>query len=276
MSPTNSYFSKSLEKGLKILSLFNRNVPALSQTEISRMMGLNTTSTFRYINTLVEMGYLEKDESTKLVRPSIFCLAFCNNLMGATDHHRLIKAMVDDVYNHHNITIDVALAVDDDVMRIYHREAADTLTYSLPDFTRNCLHNTALGKAYLSALPEEELTARVKSLKLTVKTAHTIVDQEVLLKELLNAKKNHYALAVEEYLPGLIAIAAPLINPHTLKSIGAVSFDFSVLQRDPSAVVEQYSQIIIDLAAKISTVVPVNGQLANERQNFTTQTNSYD
>jgi DNA-binding IclR family transcriptional regulator len=264
MSPANSYFSKSLEKGLKILSLFNRNVSALSQKEISKRMGLNTTSTFRYINTLVEMGYLEKDESTKLVRPSIFCLAFCNNLMMATDHYRLIKGLVDDVYNRHNITIDVALSVDDDMMRIYRREAADTMTYTLPDFTRNCLHNTALGKAYLSVLPEAELKERVKSLQLTSKTGNTIVDQEVLLRELLDARKLHYALSVEEYLVGLIAIAAPLVNPYTSRSIGSVSFDFSVLQRDPTAVVEQYSQIIIDLAAKISAVIPLDGQLTNK------------
>ena len=62
------------------------------------------TSTFRYINTLVEMGYLEKDDATKMVRPTIFCLAFCNNLMRATDHNRLIKTMVDEVHKNFNIT----------------------------------------------------------------------------------------------------------------------------------------------------------------------------
>ena len=230
MTTKNSYFSKSLEKGLKILALFNRDRPALSQTEISkRLGGLNMTSTYRYINTLVEMGYLDKDESTKLIRPSVFCLAFCNTLMRATDHLRLIKIMVDEIYSRYNMTIDVGLSVDDNMMRIYHREASDTLTYSLPDFTRNCLHNTALGKAYLSSLPKEELAIRIDELQLTAKTAHTIVNRDNLYKELLKAKRQGYDLNMEEYLPGLIAIAAPLINPHNLQGIGAVSFDFSIL-----------------------------------------------
>jgi len=261
MPPKNSYFSKSLEKGLKILALFDRDTPALSQTEISKKMGgLNMTSTHRYINTLVEMGYLDKDESTKLIRPSIFCLAFCNNLMRATDHRRLIKAMVDDIYNRYNITIDVGLSVDDSMMRIYHREAADTLTYSLPDFTRNCLHNTALGKAYLSSLPEEELATKIDELQLAAKTEHTIVNRVILNKELLKARRQGYALNMEEYLPGLIAIAAPLINPHTSQGIGAVSFDFSILQRNAAEIEERYSKMIIDLAAKISTTIPLNGK----------------
>lgn len=148
------------------------------------------------------------------------------------------------------------------MMRIYHREAADTLTYSLPDFTRNCLHNTALGKAYLSSLPEDKLTAKVASLELIAKTEQTIVDPQILLIELIKAKKKGFVMAVEEFLPGLIAISAPLINPHTNKSIGAVSFDFSVLQKDVSDIEEQYSPVIIDLAHRISEIIPLDGQLS--------------
>jgi len=255
-----SYFSKSLEKGLKILALFNRETPALNQTEIARKIGLNMTSTYRYINTLVAMGYLEKEESTRLIRPSIFCLAFCNNLMRASDHRRLIKAMVDDIHGRFNITIDVALSVDNDMMRIYHREAADTLTYTLPDFTRNCLHNTALGKAYLSSLPEEVLRSRVDQLDMAAKTEKTITDREVLLAQLLAAKRNGYAMAIEEYLSGLIAIAAPLIHPFTGRAVGAVSFDFSLLQRTAAKVIELYGPLIIDLAAKLSAAIPLDDQ----------------
>jgi DNA-binding IclR family transcriptional regulator len=263
MTTPTSYFSKSLEKGLKILSLFNRETPALSQTEIAKIIGLNMTSTYRYINTLVKMGYLEKDEVTKLVRPTIFCLSFCHNLMQATDHKRLIKELVDALHKKHNITIDVALSVDDDMMRIYHREAADTLTYSLPDFTRNCLHNTALGKAYLSSLSLQELDERLPALQLNAKTEKTITNRETLKQQLLQARTKGYTMTVEEYLPGLIAIAAPLINPHTGKGIGAVSFDFSVLQRSAKEIEAQYSQLVIELAERISGTIPVEGRLGN-------------
>ncbi|MBT8371628.1 MAG: helix-turn-helix domain-containing protein, partial [Deltaproteobacteria bacterium] len=58
MSKEKYYFSKSLEKGLKILSLFNSEAPVLTQSEIAKTLGLNMTSTYRYINTLVELGYL--------------------------------------------------------------------------------------------------------------------------------------------------------------------------------------------------------------------------
>ena len=126
MSKGKYYFSKSLEKGLKILSLFDGDTPVLTQSQIAKKLDLNMTSTYRYINTLEELGYLEKDAKTKEIRPDILCLILCNNLMQATDRLRLIKEAVDQVHRENNISIDVALVVDDTLRRLYHREDPGT------------------------------------------------------------------------------------------------------------------------------------------------------
>jgi DNA-binding IclR family transcriptional regulator len=99
------------------------------------------------------------------------------------------------------------------MMRTYCWETADTPTYSLPDFTGNCLHNNALGKIYLSVLHEKELSAGIDQLQLTTKTVYTIINQDTLLKELVNTRHGGYVMNIEKYLPGLVAITAPLINP---------------------------------------------------------------
>ena len=75
MTAENQYFSTSLEKGLKILSLFSTENPGLTQSEISRTSGINMTSTYRFVNTLVRLGYLEKDARTKELRLGIRSLA---------------------------------------------------------------------------------------------------------------------------------------------------------------------------------------------------------
>jgi DNA-binding IclR family transcriptional regulator len=183
------YFSKSLEKGLNILSLFSRNTPVLTQSQIARALELNMTSTYRYINTLVEMDYLEKDAKTKEIRPTMHCLVFCNNLLRATDHFRLIKANVDRVHRKHNISIDVVWVVDDTIMRLYHREADETLTYSLPDHSRNCLHNTALGKAYLSSLPDDRIADKLGKMDLIARTNHSIGCRKALRAELRKIRR---------------------------------------------------------------------------------------
>jgi DNA-binding IclR family transcriptional regulator len=256
MSKGKYYFSKSLEKGLRILSLFRKDTPVLTQSEVAKILGLNMTSTYRYINTLVEMGYLEKDAKTKEIRPSINCLALCVNLMRATDNIRMIKDVVDRIHAEHNISIDVAFATDDSLVRIYHREAKEVLTYSLPEFSRNCMHNTALGKAYLSSLQEYVVTEKIKRMDLVAKTEKTITDKNILLDEIKATRKRGFALQVEEFLPGVLAIAAPLYDPLHGRGVGAVSFDFSVLQHNIEEVVSQFGEMILETANELSELLP--------------------
>ena len=259
MSKEKYYFSKSLEKGLMILSLFNRETPVLTQSNVARTLGLNMTSTYRYINTLVELGYLDKDSKTREIRPSILCVLLCTNLMRATDHLRMIRQVVDRIHREINISIEVAFAVDDTLVRLYSRQAEETLTYSLPDHTKNCLHNTALGKAYLSSLPDDQLNAKLETMELTTRTEKTIREKNRLREELKKTKARGYSMSEEEYLSGLIAIGAPLLDPMSGKSVGAVSFDFSVLQHSAKTIRTKYADLIRQTAESLSALLPMGG-----------------
>ena len=256
MSKEKYYFSKSLEKGLKILALFNRQTPVLTQSDIAKRLELNMTSTYRYINTLEELGYLEKDAKTKEIRPTILCQVFCNNIMRATDHLRLIKKLVDRVHRENNISIDVVAVVDGVIRRLYNREAKETLTYHLPESSTHCLHNTALGKAFLSSLADDRLIERIATMKLSARTEKSIVDKNQLLDEIRRVKTRGYAISEQEYLPGLIAIGAPLCDPITGKGVGAVSFDFSVLQHDVKTIETQYAELVRQTARMLSELLP--------------------
>jgi DNA-binding IclR family transcriptional regulator len=236
MPPPQQYFSTSLEKGLKILSLFNKDTPRLTQTDISKALDLNMTSTYRYINTFVNLGYLEKDEKTKELRPGFRCLTLCTALISATDNLYLIKQQVDKIYSQHNVTIDVVFVMEDTLMRVYHREAEETLTY----------------QAFLSTLTESELEQTLDRIDLHARTKKTISDKDQLLSEIERTRKRGYAMSVEEYLVGLITIGAPLISPHSGEGIGAVSFDFSILQNSADEIEENYAVLIKKMAAALS------------------------
>ena len=256
MSKGKFYFSKSLEKGLSILALFNRETPVLTQSAIAKTLGLNMTSTYRYINTLVELGYLEKNGKTKEIRPSLLSIVLGTNLMRATDHLEMIREVVDRIHRENNISIDLAFVVNDALVRIYHCEAEETLTYRLPDVARNCLHNTALGKAYLASLSEEQLTEKLASMPLVARTAQTITDRERLHAELRLTRDRQFSMCVEELLPGLLAIGAALRDSVSGRGVGAVSFDFSVLQQSAPEITTRYADMIRDTARTLSALLP--------------------
>ncbi len=249
-----TYFSKSLEKGLRILALFNEQKRGMSQSEISERLGMNMTSTFRYVNTLVKLGYISRDPSTKQLRPGLQSMVLSSNLLRSGDAHQAIKALVDAAHEDLGITIDVALAIDGAMVTVYRREAEETLVYRLPIVSR-AWHTTALGKAYLGHLPEKEMLAMVKQIQLTPKTPNTITNPEAFLKELKTVEGTGISRANEEFMPGLIAIGAPLFNRYTGQLKGSVSFDFATIQFSIEEVETKFSEVLKRLAHGLSEAI---------------------
>ena len=61
----------------------------------------------------------------------------------------------------------------------------------------------------------------------------------------------------EDFITGLIATGAPLINIGTERVVGAVSFDFSTPQVSINEMEKKYSEAILELAREISDVWPI-------------------
>jgi hypothetical protein len=60
--------SRSLLSGLLVLSSFPADGEYLGIAELARMLGLNTSTTHRYVTTLLAVGLLERDSSTRRYR----------------------------------------------------------------------------------------------------------------------------------------------------------------------------------------------------------------
>ncbi|MEW5721642.1 MAG: IclR family transcriptional regulator [Thermodesulfobacteriota bacterium] len=254
MVGTDQYFSKTLHKGLKVLSLFNEQKTVYTQTEIARTLDLNMTSTYRLTNTLVQLGYLTKDKESKRLRLGLGALALGATLVRTFDTHRMIRSLVDTVHEKHNISIDLVLVMGDLMTSVYRREAEETLVYRLPSVSR-AWHTTSLGKAYLAFLPEEEAERDIRKLTLEARTPNSITSRRGLREELARTRARGYAIANEEFLRGLLAIGAPIISPETGKPIGAVSFDFSTLQQTVETMTRDYAGLLLELSRDLAKVI---------------------
>ena len=251
-----TYFSTTIEKGLRILCLFNQDRNKFSLSEISRLTKINKTSSYRFVNTFLELGFLRKNPETKMISLGPKAIALGHGFLRGFDLLEVIKPIIDNAVKTYKATVDVALLDGDALLIVYRREMGNTLTYRLPAVTRS-LHCSAIGKSVLAFLPEDELAEMIKLSPLVRKTQNSIVNQRKLLKELRSIRKHGYALNREEFIIGLIAIGAPLINTGTERVVGAVSFDFSTPQISISEMEKKYAEAIVELAREISDVLPI-------------------
>lgn len=250
-----SYFSTTLEKGLRILNLFNQDRIKCSQSEVSKLTGINMTSTYRFVNTFVELGFLQKDPESKMLKLGPKSISMGHGFLRGFDFTQMVKPIVDETCNTYKISMDVALRDTDSLMIVYRREVGNVLPYQLPTVIKN-LNSTALGKAVLAFLPVQERERIIQGLPFEPKTGRTILDKDKLRRELERIREQGYALNNEEFVPGLVALGAPLINSGENKVAGAICFDFLSGSTTVGEIKERYAGVIMALSEKISQILP--------------------
>jgi len=256
MTSDEQYYSTTLEKGLKVFSLFNSDHPGLTQTEIAKLTGINPTSVYRFVNTLVSLGYLSKDPQSKRVTPGTAAVLLANNILACSDLVQNVRPLIDEFFSRHNMTMDLALVDGDHLFIAYRRMAHGALSYHFPNLLTdlNCL---ALGKAFLAHLPREEMERILAHTGLARRTPDSIADPGLFSEEIARVRRQGYAIGNEEFIPGLLALAAPVFDSQTERVMGAVSVNGHTAQHTMEVLEREFAGKIVNLAEKISEVLPV-------------------
>mgnify|MGYP001826350122 CR=1 FL=1 len=253
---TDPYFSKTIEKGLIILNLFDRDHTSRRLSEIAKLTGINKTSVFRFVNTLVKLGYLRKSAQNNLLRlgPRAFVLG--QNFFHGFDILQSVKPIIDKTFLEHKISIDSAILYDHTLISLYRREVPNIIFLRLP-LVMEDLYARAMGKAVLAHFEADELSAFLDSINFRELTPNTIVDRQALKNELIKSKARGYTLNNEEYVEGLTCIGAPIFNYNTHQVAGAVSLDFQSSEYPVDVIESTYAGILTKLANEISEIFTI-------------------
>jgi IclR family pca regulon transcriptional regulator len=252
-----SYFSKTIEKGLAIMCLFDRDHTRRNLTEISKITGVNKTSTFRFINTLVKLGYLKKCNNNKLIKLGPKALLFGHNFIQGNDLLQGVKSSIDKTFNEYKITIDSALLDDLKLISLYRRESLNIVHFRL-SLVMEDLHARAMGKAVLAHINDSDLSRFLDRMPLKKLTPKTLDKRETLLADLELIRNRGYSINNEEYMPGLICVGAPLMNYQFKTVIGAISFDFLSSEQSLESIQKNYTGILTKLAGEISETITMS------------------
>jgi DNA-binding IclR family transcriptional regulator len=257
VSDPNVYFSKTLEKGLTILGLFDNDHSRRTLSEISRLAGINKTSTYRLVNTLVLLGYLSKNARNKALRLGPKALLFGHTVVQGYELLHMVKPLIDEVHRFCNVTIDSTLVDGQILLALYRREASSTLFFRQPLASED-LHARATGKAVLSRMDQSDLETFLAKAPFKKFTPNTIDQASVLVRQIEEDRARGFSINNEEYFQGLICIGAPLMNFQTGKVAGAVSFDLPTIEHTIESLISTYAGQVTKLANDISELVTLN------------------
>jgi len=203
---------QSLHRAVAILQAVAGARPGIGLAELSKELGLHSSTTFHLAKTLVTLGLMRQDPESKRYRigPRLFSLA-----SGALDELELLNIAVPYLTSLAQQTGEnshIAVKSGNEVVIIGKCDGTASIRLAERVGSARPAHATAIGKMLLSAVPAPELDRLLASLPLPLITPKTIVDSEKLKAVIREAGENGIAFDDGEFDTDVRCLAAPVFD----------------------------------------------------------------
>lgn len=247
-------FLKTLARGLHVLAYFTPEKSEASLTDLAEALNCDSSTASRFAYTLQELGYLERDEQTKLYRISPKVFALTVSLSGPRNIRKVSLPFMEDLRDATGET--VVLGIRDGV-EIVVIEVVETRHSLVPRGWiggRVPVFCNALGKATLMHLPQQELRKLMDTVNLVAYTENTIINRFNLLKDLEMARQRGWSTNREEYTRGIVSVGAPIYSGDWGMPSGAICVDVPTARIPDENYIEQLAVEVVKTARAISNV----------------------
>jgi IclR family transcriptional regulator, pca regulon regulatory protein len=209
--PGRSYRVEALAKGLRLLSYFTAERPALRVKDLVDLSGIPMPTTFRLIATLEEEGYLERTVDGR-VRPGTGVLALGFAAMQGLDLVQLSEPVLRELATATGETVNLGVLFGDQVLFVARIPRSHTLVAAnIRVGSTVPAVFSSIGKTILAHLTQEEFDQRISEASFQgVWGPRAVRTPEALRAQLESARLDGYLVQRDEAIPGLSSIAAPI------------------------------------------------------------------
>ena len=205
-------FNLSLEKGLAVLRAFSARRRTMTLADVAEATDITKSSAQRMVFTLEKLGYVRKHPKTRRYQltPRVMEIGF--NYLAA---HSLIDVANPFLSELTKVTTETSCLTEPDgldMVYVARFVSAQFVPVHMPIGSRIPMYCTASGRAYLSALPEQEARALIEASDRVAHTMHTCTDVDDILQALRQARQQGFATNAEELFLGDMTIAAPVLG----------------------------------------------------------------
>lgn len=246
---------KTLEKGLKILDFIIGSQRSFGVSEIANEFGMDKGSAYRFLTTFDRAGVLHQDKRSRKYGLGTKFLVWASRASSLAVIVNVARPSMEELARVTGLEAHLAL--------MSHRTGVlvDTAFPNTPMSTRSLigiqepLHNTALGKALLAFMPDEEMRDLAATIPLPKATPNTIVDRSALLEALVEIRRTGVATDRGEFFPYLVCFAAPIFDEteRVVASIGVSALADSLTDKAERDIYKQLILISDGLTRILST-----------------------
>jgi len=253
---------QTLDRGLRILELLCKN--EMGPSELSRTLRLDRANVHRQLHTLVERGFVEKVGTNGRYRANQRHLQTLAGISGNAQQKNwiaLAQTYLEELSKSTEQSANLCVPSGTEMVYLLRVLGNNDLAVNMPPGTKRPLYCSAVGKAYLGALPEEELDLLLKKLDMQPITSRTITSPAKLKEHLKKYREHGYVVDDGEYDLRISCLAAPVFDStgRPIASIGV-----SGPREDASS--KQFARLGAIIAEKANALSQAIGYIGEVRK----------
>lgn len=258
------YAVPGLERGLNILRLFNRSRRTISPPDMVRELGIPRSTVFRLVQTLEEMGFLERvaDGYGYALGAAVLTLGF--EYLGSLDLIELADPMLARLRDRTGCSAHLAIRRGTDMIYLSRHASRSAISSSVNVGTALPAHATIMGRIMLADLADDELGALYDGQTLARFTDQTPTSLAALRALLAEDRRRGYAISTAFFERGVSAVAAP-VHDRTGRAVAAVNVTAVDAALDPRLLDGEIKDRVCEAARTISALLgaPATGRVAS-------------
>jgi len=242
---------KSVGKVLDILEHLGRARGPVSVSDVARDTGLNVSTAFRQLQTLVSRGFVEQDAAHRgyEMGPRLYQIA--SAYLRGHDLAALARPHLDALRDEIGETAYLATLRRHEIVQLGKADGQQVVSATIRTAQREPAYCTATGKVLLAGLAPDALAGYLANVELRAYTPNTITDRALLEREIASVRRQGFGLDVEEYAEDLCCLGVPVREAQGGVVVAALSIAMPKL-RFRRALVAGWRQQLEDKAALIS------------------------
>src|SRR6266849_5672522 len=212
MPATETSPATAVERALNILEAAAQRREGLTNSEISRKLGIPKSSASYILRTLEKRGYLRREAETGRYRLGLKILSLGGDVQSNLDIADVALPFMRSIVEKIHLTVHLAVLDQGEAVYIEKVEAPGFFKVNTWVGRRMFLHSTSVGKCLLAWLPKHEVETIAKQQGLKRRTPETITSIAKLLADLERVKQSGYAVDDEENSLGARCLGAPIFD----------------------------------------------------------------
>lgn len=250
--PVAGYKAPAVHKAFELLRTVAQSPKSLGIVELAHCLGYSKSTTHGLVHALLREGVLSQGPGGRklFLGPTIAELLFSNwhQEKVVEQAQPELNAIRDAV----NETVILGARIRNRVLIMATAEPFDSLKISVPLGSTIPLFAGAVGKVFLAEDNPDSAAALINAQGLPHYTSRSITDLKAYWKELERVRAEGHAVDIEEYLPGIRAVAVAL---HNRRGLPAALWVVGISANMTAAKIEKIAAAAMEAAGKLRGVL---------------------